>query len=119
MNSIHSALFDIDLWVWNAPRNGFPGSPVNQDVVDRNRAAGKQSAHEIQQKQASFTNTQSDESMKNAVLFFQDTRWGELGFGDPPLNVNTYKGHEWNVKVDDEIVRKFVIDDRPKQLYTI
>ena len=108
-----------DLWVWNAPRNGFPGSPRNQDVIDRNRAAGKTSPHEPQQLQASFTNTKSDESMKNAVLFFQDTFWGKIGFGDPPLYVNTYKGHEWNVKVDDVTVKKFVIDDTPQQSYTI
>jgi uncharacterized protein YegJ (DUF2314 family) len=57
--------------------------------------------------------------MKNAVLFFQDTFWGKLGFGDPPLYVNTYKGHEWNVKVDDVIVKTFVIDDTPQQSYTI
>jgi hypothetical protein len=27
-----ASLFATDLWVWNAPRNGFPGSPRNQDV---------------------------------------------------------------------------------------
>ena len=114
-----NTLYVTDLWVWNAPRNGFPGSPRNQDVIDRNRAAGKPSPHEPQQLHASFTNTKSDESMKNAVLFFQDTFWGKLGFGDPPLYVNTYKGHEWNVKVDDVTVKKFVIDDTPQQSYTI
>lgn len=105
--------------MWNAPRSGFPGSPVNQDVVDRNRASGRPSANEVKQLQATFANTNTDESMKNAVLFFQDTFWGKLGFGDPVLSVNTYKGHEWNVKVDEKTVKKIVIDDRPKQSYTI
>ena len=57
--------------------------------------------------------------MRNAKLYFQDTFWGNLGFGDPPLNVNTYEGHQWNVKVDEKTVITFVIDKRAQQPYTI
>ncbi len=85
--------------------------------MERNRAAGI--SHDNIQKQASFSNTQTDEAMKNAQLYFQDTFWGKLGFGDPALNVNTYQGHQWNVKVDEKIVKTFVIDERPRQSYTI
>lgn len=107
-----------NLWVWNAPRGGFPGSPKNMEVVERNRAAGKSPENDLQKK-ASFSNTQKDESMRNAKLYFQDTFWGNLGFGDPPLNVNTYEGHQWNVKVDEKTVKTFVIDKRAQQPYTI
>mmetsp|Transcript_7565 Transcript_7565/g.17164 ORF Transcript_7565/g.17164 Transcript_7565/m.17164 type:complete len:683 (-) Transcript_7565:217-2265(-) len=107
-----------NLWVWNAPRGGFPGSPKNQEVVNRNKAAGNSPENNLQKK-ASFTNTKSDEGMKNAKLYFQDTLWGVLGFGDPILNVNTYEGHQWNVKVDEKTVKTFVIDKRPTQPYTI
>ena len=99
------------------PRGGFPGAPVNREVVERNRANNK--PIDDGQKKASFSNSKTDERMVNAKLYFQDTYWGDLGFGDPALNVNTYKGHEWNVKVGDEIVKKFVIDDGKSQMYSI
>ena len=86
--------------------------------MDRNRAAGK-SPENDQQKKASFANTQADETMRHAKLYFQDTFWGNLGFGDPQLNVNTYEGHQWNVKVDGKTVKTFVINKTPTQAYTI
>ena len=107
-----------NLWVWNAPRGGFPGSPVNQAVVDRNRKTGKTPADDMQKK-ASFSNTNTDDSMRNAELFFQETFWGKLGFGSPALNVNTYEGHQWNVKVDGKTLKTFAIDKRATQLYTV
>ncbi|KAL7542066.1 hypothetical protein ACHAWF_007084 [Thalassiosira exigua] len=110
--------YDIDLWVWNAPRGGFPGSPVNKDVVARNRAANKSPEQDLQKK-AAFSNSQSDEGMKNARLYFQETFWGNLGFGDPTLNVNTFEGHQWNIKVGEKIMKTFVIDNRPKQFYAV
>jgi hypothetical protein len=105
-----------NLWVWNGPRGGFPGSPVNQHIVDKNKAAG---VAEMAQIKASFSNSQTDETMKNAELYFQDTFWGKLGFGDPPLNVNTFKSHQWNVKVGENVVKTFIIDESPTQKYTI
>jgi hypothetical protein len=56
--------------------------------------------------------------MKDAKLYFQETFWGDLGFG-ATLNVNTYEGHEWNVKVGEEIVRKIVITKDKTQSYSI
>lgn len=106
-----------NLWVWNGPRGGFPGSPVNQHIVDKNKAAGV--ASENAQIKASFSNSQTDDTMKNAELYFQDTFWGKLGFGDPPLNVNTFKLHQWNVKVGVNVVKTFIIDDTPTQKFTI
>lgn len=85
--------------------------------MERNKAAGI--SQDNQQKQASFSNTQTDEAMRNAQLYFQDTFWGKMGFGDPVLNVNTYKGHQWNVKVDEKTVKTFIIDEKQKQSFTI
>eukprot|EP00956_Cyclotella_meneghiniana_P032300 scaffold88098_cov85-Cyclotella_meneghiniana.AAC.1 len=96
------------------PRGGFPGAPVNREVVERNRANNK--PKDDGQKKASFSNSKTDDRMVNAKLYFQDTFWGNLGHGDPVLNVNTYKGHEWNIKVGDEIVKKFVINDETTQI---
>ena len=111
-------MFPADLWVWNAPRGGFPGSPKNKHVVEKNKAAGK-SPETDAQKKASFSNTQTDERYRNAKLYFQETFWGDLGFGDPALNVNSYEGHQWNVKAGEETLHTFVIDKRPMQQYTV
>jgi hypothetical protein len=106
-----------NLWVWNAPRGGFPGAPVNREVVERNRAAGK--VQDQGQKKASFTNSQQNEHMRDAKLYFEDTYWGELGFGSSALHVNTYPGHKWNVKVGEEVVKTIVINNEQTQMYSI
>lgn len=105
--------------MWNAPRGGFPGAPVNKEVVERNRAAGRVQPQDQSQKKASFTNSQKDERMRDAKLYFEDTFWGDLGFGSNALHVNTYPGHKWNVKVGDEVVKRIVINDEQTQMYSI
>jgi hypothetical protein len=119
----HNILFTpsrwaANLWAWNAPRNGFPGSPKNQRVVEKNRAANKSPEHDVQ-KHATFYNSKSDESMRNAQLFFQETFWGNYGFDDPPLGVNTFEGHKWYVRVDGEVVKSFTIGKEKKQEFRI
>lgn len=91
---------------------------MNKEVVERNLASKKQTQDSLQKK-VSFSNAGSDERFRNAELFFQETFWGKLGFGDPDLNVNTFEGHEWNVKVGDEVLRKIVINENAAQRYTI
>lgn len=49
--------------------------------------------------------------MAKAELFFENQRWGSLGHGDKPLAVNTYADHEWNVRVDGKIVKKWVVKE--------
>jgi len=105
-----------NLWVWNAPRGGFPGAPVNQEVVERNKKANKV---DDSQKKATFRNSESDERFRNAKLYFQDTYWGDLGFGDDALHVNTYEGHQWNVKVNEEVLKTIVINGEKIQTYNI
>ena len=107
-----------DLWVWNAPRGGFPGSPKNAHVVEKNRKAGR-TPNEDNQKKASFANTNTDDQMKDAKLYFQDTFWADLGWGKPVSNVNTFEGHQWNVKVGEKTVKTFIITKEEMQRYTI
>ncbi|KAL7501048.1 hypothetical protein ACHAWT_009203 [Skeletonema menzelii] len=107
-----------NLWVWNSIRGGFPGSPKNEDVVAKNRAANK-SPENNQQKSVKFFNTKSDERMRHAQLFFQDTFWGNYGFDDPPHGINSFKGHKWHVKVDGEIVKTFTIGKEKRQEFHI
>jgi hypothetical protein len=107
-----------NLWAWNAPRGGFPGSPVNQDVVDKNRAANKSPEQDIK-KHATFYNNKGDETMRYAELYFQETFWGKFGFDDPPLAVNTFEGHVWNVLVDSKVVKTFTIGKEKDQKFSI
>lgn len=59
--------------------------------------------------------------MSTAELFFEDKFWGKLGFDDPDLMVNTYRGHEWNVKVDGNVVKSWTVrdEDGEEQNFTI
>jgi hypothetical protein len=50
--------------------------------------------------------------MRSAKLYFQDQFWGELGFNDPPLGINTYEGHVWNVMVDGKVVKTWQISEK-------
>jgi hypothetical protein len=108
-----------NLWVWNAPRGGFPGAPVNEEVVAQNRKknvaadpTGPQQLH------ATFSNTGIDPAFATASLNFQDTFWGNLGTGDT-LSVNTYEGHKWNIMVDGKVKRTIVINTEPNQSYEV
>lgn len=49
--------------------------------------------------------------MKSATLYYEEQYWGNLGTGDPPLFVNTYEGHTWNIKVRDEVVETIIISE--------
>jgi hypothetical protein len=64
---------------------------------------------------ATFSNVNNDPVLANAKLFFhdgtKDSLWGPLGHADPPLSIHTYKGHVWKLKVDDETVRSWTIDN--------
>ena len=43
--------------------------------------------------------------------------WGNLGHNDPPLSINTYKGHVWKLKVGEEVKKIWTIDtDQPPTL---
>ena len=48
------------------------------------------------------------------IVFFAMTH-----SGDPPLSVNTYEGHQWNVKVNGAVVKTWIIDGREHQDYVL
>jgi len=126
-DSLHGACPVLDgtkwganLWVWNGPRGGYPGAPVNRKVVD-NKLKNRKDADNSGPKQllAVFTNTGNDPSFSDSELYFQDSFWGKLGHGDPSLSVNTYEGHQWNVKVNGAVVKTWIIDGREHQDYVL
>jgi hypothetical protein len=70
---------------------------------------------------AYFTNSGKDPTMKDAELYFEEKLWGKLGFGSETLGANTYKGHQWNIKVDGKVVKSWSIkeEDGETQNYLI
>jgi len=111
-----------NLWVWNGPRGGYPDAPTNKEVVERNRKENKNADAPTgyEQLHATFRNTGKDPLFQKAELYFQETFWGKIGWGDPALSVNTYEGHEWNVQVDGDVKETWVITATPnRQQYQI
>jgi len=108
--------FAANLWVWNGPRNGFPGEPRNMDVVRRNEDEGNRVDYGAVS--AAFVNTGNDDRFKEAALYFQDSFWGELGWGEK-VYVNTYVGHIWNVQVGGEILKEWTVGDEKEQTFKL
>jgi hypothetical protein len=109
--------------VWNTPRTGYSGSPIKEKFRNgqQNQDGGSSPSVEFTKINASFRNSGMDPAMNKAQLFYENSYWGLLGPDDPPLRVNTYQGHVWNVKVDDETVKTIVIDEKdgPEQDFSI
>jgi hypothetical protein len=111
--------YAANLWVWNTPRDGYPGNPRNPNY----KPDSKKEEVKVESKggvEATFRNYGKDKRLINAKLYFydgkQDNEWGSLGFGEN-LSVRTYKSHVWKVMVDGEALRTFTIDkeDPPLQ----
>jgi len=94
-----------NLWAWNTPRDGFPGAPRKWEEENKES--------EVKQKQvkATFTNSGKNPDFKDAELYWESTRWGDLGFGSKPLIAYTFAGHTWNIKVNGETVKHFTIEN--------
>lgn len=104
-----------NLWIWNTPRRSFKGAPMRDDVDPATL-----SDNMPKQLVATWKNTGEDPAMANAVLYYDEAQyWGQLGPNDKQLRANTYEGHRWNVKVDDKVVKTFVIGKEPKQEFKI
>lgn len=108
-----------NMWIWNAPRADFPGAPVNDWVKKKQQKGGHKRKVNNNELQAVFQNSGRDSRFDNAQLFFQDTFWAEFGKGSPPSRVNTYNGHEWNVKVGDQILKTFIVSSSESLHFTV
>jgi hypothetical protein len=62
-------------WIWNGPRGGFPGAPMNPNFKGTEEEAnpGQLKGH--------FENTGKNPQFRNAKLYFQETVWGDFGPG--------------------------------------
>lgn len=103
---LHGQKWAANLWVWNGPRGGFPGAPTNPGKEEKAK-----DNNTYEQIHVTFVNTGKDPIFKEAKLYFQDSFWGDFSRGDPPLSVNTYEGHQWNIRriSDNELLKQIVI----------
>ena len=100
--------------MWNGPRGGFEGAPKNKGKEEKQEDNG--------QIHATFINSKKDPVFAEAKLYFQDTFWGDFSHGDPPMSVNTFAGHEWNIKrsSDGALLKQIVIKaDKKTQRYVV
>lgn len=105
--------YAANLWVWNTPRQGFPGAPIKEKFrKDRGDSNTSPSANQFKKITATFQNSGQDGALQEADLYYEDQFWGILRNGSPVLSVNTYQGHVWNVKVNNEIVKTWIISEQ-------
>jgi 2OG-Fe(II) oxygenase superfamily len=106
-----------NLWTWSAIREGFDGAPHRPEIAKK---LGRTTTTKPSQLKATFSNSGKDPKFKNAELYFDETGyWGKLGHGEGPLVSFTYEGHKWNIKVDGEFVKQFVIGKDADQKFYI
>eukprot|EP00559_Dactyliosolen_fragilissimus_P002478 CAMPEP_0184865724 /NCGR_PEP_ID=MMETSP0580-20130426/18819_1 /TAXON_ID=1118495 /ORGANISM="Dactyliosolen fragilissimus" /LENGTH=640 /DNA_ID=CAMNT_0027365023 /DNA_START=48 /DNA_END=1967 /DNA_ORIENTATION=- len=88
-----------NLWVWNGPRPGYDGAPVNEHVVDKNIKKKIKINDQVHSGAVSaiFLNTGNNPDFSNVSLYYEDKLWADFSTGQH-LSVNTYVGHRWKVK---------------------
>ena len=115
-----------NLWVWSTPRQGYPGNPKNPNfkhTAKSRKASEATNADDAEWKKvsATFGNKEADPKFDNAELYFENTFWSKMGPSDPPIAVDTFKSHVWNVRVDGKVVHTWTItsDEEEKQYFSI
>lgn len=106
---LHGEKWAANNWIWNGPRQGFPGSPVNKLF--------KGTAEEANPGQLTgvFKNSGVNPRFSQAKLYFQETEWGDFSPGQSHT-VNTYHGHEWNVKdPNGNALHQWIVAKSPKR----
>lgn len=71
------------------------------------------------QKVATFQNTGTDPTMAAAELYYESTRWGPLGHGDPAVSVGSFPGHRWFIVANGTYAKLFTIGEEAQQTFTI
>lgn len=112
--------YAANLWVWNTPRQGYPGAPIKEKFRNAQGATSSAPSANYKRIVATFQNSGQDPQMKNAQLYFEDQFWANLGLKDEP-RVNTFRDHTWNIRVDGKVVKTFVVkeEDGVEQTFII
>ena len=71
-----------------------------------------------QQLVATFVNTGADPSFAAAELYYESTRWGPIGAGNPPVTVGTFQGHRWFLVANGVYAKQFDIGPDAQQTFS-
>merc|ERR1712150_47224 len=107
-----------NIWVWNGPRNTYPGEPKIHKAEQQQQQKTEPASKHPKAVLATFKNTGVDPILINAELFFEDQFWSELKPGGV-ASVNTFIGHKWRLKLNGDVIKEWILDSRPEQLYVI
>lgn len=108
-----------NLWVWNTPRAGFDGAPMNEKRMAEKKANGETPTPSgPAKKHVTFTNEEGNPDFAKAEMYYEDSFWARLGGDDPPQAVNSYEGQVWNIKAGGKIVKTWTVGKEPTQKYS-
>lgn len=100
-----------NLWVWSAPRVGHLFAPQ--------KSSGVGAIAPDADIYVNFQNKGNNPQFENAEVFYKDkTSFGKLGPG-ATVRAKTYKGHEWNIKVDGQTLRTYTISGEEEEEFHV
>lgn len=119
-----------NLWIWNKVRLGYAEAPrkkgapafdakkgFSRDRLHKNQNNGEQQTEKNMARSAVFMNHW--EQAMEAQLYWEDSLFSEFPPGKE-IRVNTFIGHEWNVRIDGEIVQEWSVSDTKElQVYRL
>ena len=85
-----------NLWVWNGPRYGYNprqrGKALAAAEEEKEEKGGRGGGGDGK------VGAEFSSSVPGVVLYWEQTRWGEMGPALPVLKAMTYQDHRWNVR---------------------
>jgi len=64
-----------------------------------------------------FANTRQDPAFATAELYYESTRFGPLGQGNPPIAVESYPGHRWFLVANGVYAKQFDVGLPAQQVF--
>ena len=103
-----------NLWVWNGPRQGYwrkniltgKNEPIKLGSIDR--SSHHDTAADTLPMEIPVTAVFTSMDVKGAALYWEDTYWSDMIVGRD-IVVNSFGGHKWNVRKDEEVIKSWVI----------
>lgn len=106
-----------NLWTWSAIREGYDGAPTKPEIAKLREHSSDRRPNQLK---VTFSNRGKDPKFKEAELFYDESGyWGKLGHGEGPLVSYSYEGHKWNIKVNGEFIKQFIVGKEPNQEFYI
>jgi hypothetical protein len=98
--------YAANLWLWSNTKNNNPGMPVNPNFKGELRDVEKKQVK--QNAIALFLNPGDNPAFDTAELFFEDQFFAKLPV-NKPVEVRTFEGNVWRVKVNGETIKTWKI----------